>query len=70
MSLDWQEDANCTTTDPDAFFPETGANVGQLRKICGQRTVTAECLALGMQYHTGFFGGKTVVERRAMRERT
>jgi WhiB family redox-sensing transcriptional regulator len=70
MIAHWQDYADCTNTDPDAFFAEVGVNTPGIRAICETCPVTAQCLEVGMHYKFGFFGGKSVAERRAMRART
>ena len=34
--LGWQEDALCSQTDPEAFFPEKGGSTRDAKKICSQ----------------------------------
>jgi WhiB family redox-sensing transcriptional regulator len=66
-SLDWQADALCTTTDPDAFFPEKSHSPRPAKTICGMCPVKAPCLEIGMGHDFGIFGGKTARERQQMR---
>ena len=43
----WRDFAACATTDPDAFFPEEGANgftIASVKDICRGCFVRGECL--------------------------
>ena len=71
-TLDWQSDALCATTDPEAFFPEDGRATQTAKTICGMCTVTETCLkyAVDNEFIEGFWGGKTERQRRMMRAET
>lgn len=65
----WMADALCTQTDPDAFFPEQGGSLRQVRKICGACPVQPECLeyALSHDMRDGVWAGLSQAELRSMR---
>jgi hypothetical protein len=62
----WQDDAECTTADPTAFYPEDrkrgSADAARYAKaLCALCPVTAECLT--EDDHFGIRGGLTAAER-------
>lgn len=65
--------ANCATTDPDAFFPERGANASQNRvakRICMTCQYIEPCLAWAMENReTGIWGATTEADRRKLRRK-
>ena len=74
MSEEWKQRANCSGTDPEAFFPvgkggtlKTQSNTP--KKICQRCSVRAECLAYAIEekLYDGVWGGLDEDERRAMR---
>lgn len=67
--LPWQDDALCTQTDPDAFFPEKGGTTRLAKKVCASCEVRTECLeyALANDERFGVWGGLSERERRALR---
>ena len=69
--LAWQEDALCSQTDPEAFFPEKGGSTRDAKKICSQCSVNTECLvyALKNDERFGIWGGLSERERRRLRKR-
>lgn len=69
--LGWQEDALCSQTDPEAFFPEKGGSTRDAKKICAQCTVKSKCLeyALKNDERFGIWGGLSERERRRLRRR-
>ena len=69
--LAWQEDALCSQTDPEAFFPEKGGSTRDAKRICAQCTVKSECLeyALKNDERFGIWGGLSERERRRLRRR-
>ena len=69
--LAWQEDALCSQTDPEAFFPEKGGSTRDAKRICAQCTVKSECLeyALKNDERFGIWGGLSERERRRLRKR-
>lgn len=42
--LEWQENALCAQTDPEAFFPEKGGSTREAKKVCLSCEVRQECL--------------------------
>ncbi len=69
--LAWQEDALCSQTDPEAFFPEKGGSTRDAKKICSSCSVNTECLeyALKNDERFGIWGGLSERERRRLRKR-
>src|SRR5262245_45714039 len=65
----WQEQALCTQTDPEAFFPEPGRLANAAKRICARCDVRGECLeyALANDERFGIWGGLTEHERRELR---
>ena len=68
---DWRDAANCSTTDPELFFPES-SDVRPAKKICAACDVTEICLAFALENHIkeGVWGGLSGKERRALRRAT
>jgi WhiB family transcriptional regulator, redox-sensing transcriptional regulator len=66
---DWQENALCAQTDPEAFFPEKGGSTREAKRICSGCDVRAECLeyALAHDERFGIWGGLSERERRRLR---
>ncbi len=69
--VDWQNFANCQSTDPEAFFPEKGQPGEDARRICRNCIVRADCLeyALAADEQFGVWGGMTERERRRLKRR-
>jgi WhiB family redox-sensing transcriptional regulator len=67
--LDWQEQALCTQTDPEAFFAEKGGSAKDAKKTCRACPVRAECLeyALAHGERFGIWGGESERDRRRMK---
>ena len=65
----WLEDALCTETDPEAFFPEHGEQNHDAKRVCGACPVVAECLAFALAGNVGYgvWGGTTAAERYKLR---
>lgn len=72
--LAWREDANCSGTDPDAFFPdvENGRAVAVVKRVCAACPVRTACLdyALARPELVGIWGGTTTNQRRQLRKTT
>lgn len=69
--LQWQDQANCRDTDPEAFFPLIGEGVnGTVRAICDACPVKETCLeyALGRPQLQGIWGGTSDEERKKIRK--
>lgn len=75
--LPWMAEAECGRTlvdgspiyDPDLWHPEKGGSVAEAKEVCEGCPVRVDCLSYAMdtkQQH-GVWGGKSVMERRAMR---
>ena len=69
----WKSMGNCTTADPDSFFPASSQQPNAALALCGEPgspnecPVKAECLAAGMQERYGVWGGTTENDRKKMR---
>ena len=69
----WKSMGNCTTSDPDAFFPASSQQPNAALAICGKPgapnecPVKAECLAAGMPERYGVWGGTTENDRKKLR---
>jgi len=63
------DDALCSQSDPEAWFPETGPAVGA-RRICDACPVRRQCLdhAIAANEQHGIWGGLNEVERRALNQ--
>jgi WhiB family redox-sensing transcriptional regulator len=66
---EWQEQALCAQTDPEAFFPEKGGSTREAKRICTGCEVRAECLeyALAHDERFGIWGGLSERERRRLK---
>jgi WhiB family redox-sensing transcriptional regulator len=66
---DWQEQALCAQTDPEAFFPEKGGSTREAKRICSGCEVKTECLEYALQHDErfGIWGGLSERERRRLR---
>ena len=69
--MNWMDDAACTTSDPELFFPEKEgwASAEMAKSICETCPVAAECLgyALDNNVDEGIWGGLTARNRAALR---
>ena len=67
----WQEQALCAQTDPEAFFPEKGGSTREAKRICTGCEVRAECLEYALEHDErfGIWGGLSERERRRLRRR-
>jgi Transcription factor WhiB len=68
---DWRGASLCGQSDPDAWYPEKGGSVREVRRICRRCPVREQCLADGLAAEEahGVWGGLTVSELSAERER-
>ena len=66
---EWQEQALCAQTDPEAFFPEKGGSTRDAKRICQACAVRDECLeyALLNDERFGIWGGLSERERRRLK---
>lgn len=71
VEQDWQEQALCAQTDPEAFFPEKGGSTREAKRICRACGVRDECLefALANDERFGIWGGLSERERRRLKKR-
>lgn len=62
----WHQQALCTQTDPEAFFPDKGGSTREAKRICSGCEVRKECLdyALSHDQRFGIWGGLSPRERR------
>jgi WhiB family redox-sensing transcriptional regulator len=65
----WQENALCAQTDPEAFFPEKGGSTREAKRICLGCEVKNACLeyALSNDERFGIWGGLSERERRRLK---
>ncbi|RTL61296.1 MAG: WhiB family transcriptional regulator [Pseudonocardiaceae bacterium] len=70
----WRADALCVQVDPDLFFPETDRGtefdrqVTAAKRVCAGCPVRTQCLDYALRVlPEGIAGGKTPVERHALR---
>jgi WhiB family transcriptional regulator, redox-sensing transcriptional regulator len=68
-AADWKDDALCSQTDPEAFFPEKGGSTREAKRVCRGCPVRAECLtyALDRDERFGIWGGLSERERRNLK---
>lgn len=66
---EWQEQALCAETDPEAFFPTKGGTSEVAKRICMGCEVITECLeyALVHDKRVGVWGGLSERERRKLK---
>ena len=71
VEQEWQDQALCAQTDPEAFFPEKGGSTREAKKVCLTCEVRQECLeyALGNDERFGIWGGLSERERRKLKKR-
>ncbi|MEJ8632435.1 WhiB family transcriptional regulator [Streptomyces sp. MS2.AVA.5] len=74
--MDWRHNAECTTEDPDLFFPigNTGPallQIAEAQAVCRRCPETDRCLqwALEQGQDSGVWGGLSEDQRRAMKRR-
>jgi WhiB family transcriptional regulator, redox-sensing transcriptional regulator len=69
--MPWFEEAACTQSDPDAWYPSKGAAWREAKRICVGCPVRAPCLkyALDTNQKDGIWGGLSVNERRKLKRR-
>jgi WhiB family redox-sensing transcriptional regulator len=67
----WQEQALCSQTDPESFFPEKGGSTREAKRICAACDVKQECLEYALQRDErfGIWGGLSERERRRLRRK-
>lgn len=69
VEQEWQDQALCAQTDPEAFFPEKGGSTREAKRICQACAVRDECLefALENDERFGIWGGLSDRERRRLK---
>lgn len=69
-ALQWQAQALCSQTDPEAFFPEKGGSTREAKRVCTACQVRVECLeyALAQDERFGIWGGLSERERRRIKK--
>lgn len=67
----WQDQALCAQTDPDAFFPEKGGSTREAKRICKACSVRDECLEFALEHDErfGIWGGLSERERRRLKKK-
>ena len=66
---EWQEQALCAQTDPEAFFPEKGGSTREAKRICQACAVRDECFEYSLLNDERFciWGGLSERERRRLK---
>ena len=71
---DWGSRAACRSTDPELFFPVSGAGpsvaqIAEAKTVCARCEVRGECLAfaLATRQPYGIWGGTSPEERTVLR---
>ena len=69
VEQEWQEQALCAQTDPEAFFPEKGGSTREAKRICQGCPVRDECLEFALEHDErfGIWGGLSERERRRLK---
>lgn len=63
----WQDEALCSTTDPEKFFAKADVRTKQRCQDC---PVREQCLEFALLHgHVGIWGGTTTRERREIQRR-
>ena len=59
VEQEWQDQALCAQTDPEAFFPEKGGSTREAKRICKACAVRDECLEYALEHDErfGIWGG-------------
>ncbi len=67
-STEWMDGAVCTSTDPEAFFPDKGGTTAPAKSVCASCDVVEQCLAYALANgHTeGVWGGLSPRQRHAL----
>lgn len=69
LQLQWASFAACKDTDPDLFFPTSGAGLTDAKRICASCSCRKACLEYALQRNEkhGVWGGTSERERRILR---
>jgi hypothetical protein len=64
----WVEQANCASTDPDSFFPESDSSNTKAKNVCANCYVAQQCLDYAMEDMSlsGIWGGVTHTYRKQL----
>ena len=64
----WKDDAVCSSTDPELFFPEKGGPTRSAKRVCLSCPVKNECLEYALDHNErfGIWGAHSERERRAI----
>lgn len=67
--MSWLNDAICSQTDPEAFFPEKGGTARIAKAVCAKCPVIEQCREYAIHDTSlmGVWGGTSEMERRAIR---
>lgn len=70
VEQEWQDQALCAQTDPEAFFPEKGGSTREAKRICKACAVRDECLEFALEHDErfGIWGGLSDRERRRLKK--
>ena len=70
--LEWQEQALCAQTDPEAFFPEKGGSTREAKRVCASCDVRVECFEYALENDEcfGIWGGMSERERRRLKKQS
>ncbi|MFV8381118.1 WhiB family transcriptional regulator [Corynebacterium hindlerae] len=70
VEQEWQDQALCAQTDPEAFFPEKGGSTREAKRICQACGVRDECLEFALEHDErfGIWGGLSERERRRLKK--
>ena len=65
---EWQDEALCAQTDPEAFYPEKGGSTVQAKRVCLACPVRSQCLSYALKHDErfGIWGGLSERERRKL----
>jgi hypothetical protein len=68
----WVEQAICSSTDAEVFFPERGMSPRDAKRVCYGCPVRQECLQYALETNQmyGVWGGLTEHERRNLKSHT
>ncbi|WP_407923950.1 WhiB family transcriptional regulator [Corynebacterium comes] len=70
VEQEWQDQALCAQTDPEAFFPEKGGSTREAKRICMACPVRDDCLEYALEHDErfGIWGGLSDRERRRLKK--
>lgn len=70
-SLEWQREALCNQTDPEAFFPDYERDGRMAKEVCKECPVKTQCFnyAVSNKEEFGIWGGVDFTVRRTETER-